>query len=167
MSPNLRPAVRPHQSDSDQTHREQSQLSRIYRFRTLSERVTNDGLEGCRELLLHTTTTLERHMQLLMDQLMTKSKTTMISEDEVADLARLREEWNTTRQSLHICSEAENRIKENVSLIDNYAKGDETVQFLVSTSDKTIHGKNRDESLQQLSRDISSISNTADKFIIK
>lgn len=139
-----------------------------------SERVTNDGLEGCRERLRHTTTTLERHMQLLMDRLMTKSKTTMTSEDEVADLARLREEWNTTRQCLHICSEAENRIKENVSLIDNYAKGDETVQFLVSTSDKTIHGKNRgfgwrlrqvgghlsDESLQQLSRDISSISNT-------
>lgn len=68
--------------------------------------------------------------------------------------------------------QAEDHLKETISVIDNYATRDDTVQFLVSTSDKTIHGKNRgygfrirqvgghlsDESVQQLSRDISRIS---------
>jgi hypothetical protein len=111
-------------------------------------------------------------MQDLIDRLMIKSKTKMTSDEEVADLARLGEEWSTARQCLNICSEAEYRLKENITTIENYATGDEAVQFLVSTSGKTIHGKNRgfgwrprqvgghlsDESLQQLSRDISAIS---------
>jgi hypothetical protein len=111
-------------------------------------------------------------MQDLIDRLLTKSKKAMSSEEEIADLARLREEWETARQCIDICSKADTHLKENASTIENYATGDETIQFLVSTDGKTVHGKNQgfgwrtrqvgghfsDTSLQQLSRDISSIS---------
>ncbi|GKT48505.1 uncharacterized protein ColSpa_08686 [Colletotrichum spaethianum] len=136
------------------------------------DRVTNDGLQACKERLAQTIANLEKHMQQLMDRLIEKSAAKMNSEHEVAQLATLREEWDTARQCLSICSSAENHVKENISIIDNYATGDDTVQFLVSTNGKTIHGKNRgygsmmrqvgghlsDASLQQMSRDISRIS---------
>lgn len=95
----------------------------------------------------------------------------MTSKEEHADLVRLREEWETTRQCVDICSKADIHLKENISTIDNYAT-DDAIQFMVSTDRKTIHGKNRglgwrtrqvgghlsNVSLQQLSRDMSSIS---------
>jgi hypothetical protein len=109
-------------------------------------------------------------MKDLMDRLLTKSKTAK-SEEEFADLARLRDEWETTRQCMDICSRADNHLRENVTTIDNYATGD-AVQFMVSTSGKVIHGKNRglgwrsrqvggylsDVSVQQLSRDMTGIN---------
>lgn len=135
------------------------------------ERVTNEGLQECKKSLLLTAAKLEKHMQDLMDQLVTKLKTTMTSKEDVADLARLRDEWETARQCVDICSKADNHLKENISNIDNYATGD-AVQFLVSTDGKIIHGKNRglgwrtrqvgghlnDTSVQQLSRDLTSIN---------
>lgn len=137
----------------------------------LPGRVTGEGLQQCKISLDHTTARLERHMQDLVDRWMAKSKTAM-TQDEIADFTRLQEEWKTARQCIDICSKADYHLRENISIIDNHASGDETVQFLVSTKDKTIHGKNRgygfrirqvgghlsDESLQQLSRDISRIS---------
>jgi len=92
----------------------------------------------------------------------------MTSEEDLAELVRLQEEWETTRQSREICSKAEMHLKENISTIDNYATGD-AIQFMVSTDGNIIHGKNRglgwrtrqvgghlsDLSVQQLSRDMS------------
>ena len=135
------------------------------------ERVTNVSLQECKNSLILTAAKLERHMQVLMDRLVTKSKTVMTSKEDVADLARLREEWETARQCIDICSRADTHLKENITTIDNYATGD-AVQFMVSTDGKTIHGKNRglgwrtrqvgghlsDFSLQQLSRDMKSVS---------
>jgi hypothetical protein len=132
-----------------------------------SEQITKDGLQECRTRLSATSAKLEAHMDELVGRLVDKSKTAAASEDDTANLARMREEWVTVRQSLHICSDAENRLKENISIIDNYATGDRTIQFLVSTSNKTIHGKNRgfglemrqvgghlnDDSVQRLSQD--------------
>jgi hypothetical protein len=106
------------------------------------ERVTNEGLQECKNNLTLTAARLENHMKDIMGRMVTKSKTAMTSEDEVAELARLQEEWETVRQSMNICSKAENHLKENVSTIDNYATGD-AVQFMVSTNGKIIHGKNR------------------------
>lgn len=139
------------------------------------EIVTNAGLQECKNNLALTTAKLEKHMQDLMDRLVTKSKVLMTSEEAVADLTRLRDTWETARQCMDICSKADNHLKESISVIDNYATGD-AVQFMISTSGKTIHGKNRglgwrsrqvgghlsDISLQQLSRDMtsSSIRNT-------
>ena len=139
---------------------------------SLPERVTKEGLQECQDNLRITAAKLEKYMHDIIDRLMTKSRTTMTSEEEVADLARLREEWETARQSLDIYSKADNHLKQNISIIENYATGDETIQFLVSTNGKTIHGKNRgfgskqrqlgghlsDLSLQQISRDISHMS---------
>jgi hypothetical protein len=137
---------------------------------TISERLTINGLQECKNSLALTAAKLERHMGDLIDRLVTKSKTATTSEEEFADLARLREEWNTTRQCMDICSKADIHLKENVSKIDNYATGD-AVQFMVSTDGKTIHGTNRglgwrsrqvgghlsDVTVQLLSRDFSSI----------
>ena len=142
----------------------------------IPETITNAGLQECKNSLALTAARLESYMKDIMDRLVTKSKTAMTSEDEVADLARLREEWVTARQCMDICSKADNHLKENVSNIDNYATGD-AIQFMVSTNGKIIHGRNKglgwrtrqvggylsDSSVVHLSRDMSSTSfqNTA------
>ena len=138
----------------------------------LPERLTIAGLQECKNSLALTAAKLEGYMKDLIDRLVTKSKTAMTSEEELADLVRLREEWETARQCIDICSKANIHLKENISTIDNYATGD-AVQFMVSTDGNIIHGKNKglgwrtrqvgghlsDVSLQQLSRDMSSGSN--------
>jgi hypothetical protein len=136
----------------------------------LPERLTTEGLQECKNSLALTAAKLEGYMKDLIDRLVTKSRTAMTSEEELADLIRLRDEWETARQSIGICSKADIHLKENISIIDNYATGD-AVQFMVSTDGRVIHGKNRglgwrtrqvgghlsDVSLQQLSRDLSSL----------
>ncbi|KAK1673683.1 hypothetical protein BDP55DRAFT_695372 [Colletotrichum godetiae] len=91
----------------------------------------------------HTVADVEKHMQQLMDRLIVRSSTQMSLEHDVAQLTRLREGWTTAGQCLDICSQAESHVEEDFSIIDNYATGDDTVQFLVSTTGKTIYGKNR------------------------
>ena len=134
------------------------------------ERVTAEGLQECRKSLNLTMAKLESYMRDRMDRLVTKSKTMMTSEEDFADLVKLQEEWETTRQSREICAKAEVHLQENVSTIDNYATGD-AIQFMVSTDGNIIRGKNRgvgwrtrqvgghlsDISVQQLSRDMSSV----------
>ncbi|KAE8381497.1 hypothetical protein BDV26DRAFT_278708 [Aspergillus bertholletiae] len=135
------------------------------------ERVTNDGLQDCKDKLAVTIARLEKHMHDLMDRLLVKSKAAMTSEEETTELKRLREEWETAHQCMDICSKADTHLKENISNIDNYATGD-ALQFMVSTNGKTINGTNRglgwrtrqvgghlsDESVQQLSRDMTNIN---------
>ena len=130
---------------------------------TSPEKITNEGLQECKRSLAGTALKLEGYEKLLFDRLMEKSKTAIASEDERADLARLRDEWEATRQGIEICSKAHDHLKESASTIDNYATGD-AVQFMVSTNQKTIHGTNRglgwrtrqvgghlsDDSLQQI-----------------
>lgn len=135
-----------------------------------SEIVTDEGLRECKRNLNTTTATLEKHMRDLTDRLLTNSRHAM-TPDEHRDLIRLRDEWDTARQCMDICSKADDRLKESISTIENYATGD-AVQFMVSTDGKTIHGKNQglgwrtrqvgghlsDASVQQLSRDIATIN---------
>ena len=109
---------------------------------TLPQKITNDGLQECKESLARTALKLEGYEKELFNRLMDKSKTAVTSEEERADLARLRDEWEATRQGMEICSKANDHLKDSVSTIDNYATGD-AVQFMVSTKDKTIHGTNR------------------------
>ncbi|KAH7398112.1 hypothetical protein BKA64DRAFT_673566 [Cadophora sp. MPI-SDFR-AT-0126] len=137
---------------------------------TFPERLTTVGLQECKTSLHIATAKLEGYMKSRIHQLVTKSKMAMISEEDLADLLRLQEEWETTCQSREICSKAEIHLKENTSVIDNYATGD-AVQFMVSTNGNILHGTNRgvgwrtrqvgghlsDLSVQQLSRDMSSI----------
>ena len=137
---------------------------------TSSERITNEGLQECKKSLARTALKLEGHEKQLFNRLMDRSKAA-ISEEERADFGRLQDELAATRQGIDICSQAHDHLKDNVSTIDNYATGD-AVQFMVSTKEKTIHGKNRglgwrtrqvgghisDESLQQISRSLASIT---------
>ena len=137
----------------------------------LSERITNEGLQECKNSLARTALKLEGYEKQLFGRLMDRSKTANISEEERADITRLRDELAATRQGMDICSRAHDHLKDEVSTIDNYATGD-AVQFMVSTSEKTIHGKNRglgwrtrqvgghisDESLQQIARSLASIT---------
>ena len=138
---------------------------------TFPTMITNVGLQECRNSLDLTGKKLERHLQDLIDRLVTKSNAAITSSEDAADLVRLSDEWKTTPQCLEICSRADHHLKENVSVIDIYATGD-AVQFMVSTNDKIVHGKNRglgwrtrqvgghldNISLQQLSRHIMTIN---------
>lgn len=138
---------------------------------TIPETLTIIGLQECKNSLALTTAKLEKHMKDIMDRLVIKSKAATTSEEELADLTRLRDEWETARQCMDICSKAGTHLKENISTIDNYATGD-AVQFMVSTNDQIIHGRNRglgwrtrqvgghlsDVTLQHLSRNFSGIS---------
>jgi len=106
------------------------------------ESVMTEGLRECRDSLHTTSAKLEQHMKDLMQRMLAKSGIMMASPDDLADLARLQEEWETARQCMNICAKADGHLKENVTVIDNYATGD-AIQFMVSTDGKTIHGKNR------------------------
>jgi hypothetical protein len=138
---------------------------------TLAERLTTEDLQECKNSLNLTTAKLESYMKDRINRLVTKSKTAMTFEEDLADLVRLQEEWETTCQSREICSKAEMHLKENISTIDNFAIGD-AIQFMVSTDGNIIHGKIgglrwrtrqvgghlSNVSLQQLSQDMSRIT---------
>jgi len=138
---------------------------------SVSERLTTDGLKECKDSLALTAAKLEKHMRDLIDLFVAKSKAAKISNEELADLARLRDEWETARQCMDICSKADIHLKENISTIENYATGD-AVQFMVSTDGNIINGKNQglgwrtrqfgghlsDASLQKISHDFSILS---------
>ncbi|KAJ4992430.1 hypothetical protein SVAN01_02139 [Stagonosporopsis vannaccii] len=132
----------------------------------IPEKITSEGIEECRMSMAQTAARLESHMQETLDRLLSNSGATMTQEDTTY-LARLREEWATARKCRDICALADQNLKENISIIDNHATGNKAVQFLVSNSQKTIHGKNRgygdhikqlgghlsDESIQKVSGD--------------
>lgn len=134
------------------------------------EWVTNEGLQECKNSLAATATKLEKHMRDVMDRLLAKSRTAISSDEDAQDLSRLRDEWETARQCLDICSRADRHLKENVSVIENHGTGD-SLQFMVSANGKVLHGKNQglgwrntqvggymsNESIQQLSRDLATI----------
>lgn len=113
----------------------------------LPEKITSDGMQECRVSMEQTTARLEKHMQDVLDRIVAKSNRAT-TQDDTAFLAKLQEEWTTARQCRDICFKADQHLKENISVIDNHATGDETVQFLVSSSQKTIHGKNRGYGVQ-------------------
>lgn len=110
-------------------------------------------------------------MKDLIDRLETKFKAVTTSEEDLADLVRLREQWDVSRQCLEICTKAQMHMKEETSNIDNYVTAD-AVQLFVLTDGKAICGRNRglgwrtkalrghlsDSAVQQISRDILSIT---------
>ncbi|KAJ8113657.1 hypothetical protein OPT61_g4265 [Boeremia exigua] len=132
----------------------------------IPEKITSDGIQECQVSMEQTAARLEGHMQEVLDRMISNSDATMAQED-IRYLERLREEWETARKCRDICFQANQRLNENISVIDNYATGNKAVQFLVSSNQKTIHGKNRgygdhirqvgghlsDQSIQKLSGD--------------
>ena len=138
---------------------------------SLSGMMVDGGLEECKESLARTALRLEGCEKQVFARLLDKFKTASPSEEDRVDLERLREEWQATRQGMEICSKAHDCLKDSVSTIDNYATGD-GIQFLVSTGEKTVHGRNRglgwrirqigghmkDETLREIARTLSSIT---------
>ncbi|KAM5456901.1 hypothetical protein MaudCBS49596_001143 [Microsporum audouinii] len=145
---------------------------------SVPEKAMNDCLQDCKNSIRLTTARLEGHMRDLMDRLLAKSRTGMTSGEDTADLERLRDEWETTRQMMEIWSKAESHLNENIGKFENHATGD-AVQFMVSTNGKTMHGMNRglgwrtrqvggyisDDAVIQISRDMASfnLQNTGTK----
>lgn len=133
--------------------------------------ITRGGLQNCRESLAKTARRLQGYEAKLFASLIDRSKTVIASDEDRADLARLRDEWEATRQSIDICDRASEHLSDNVNTIDNYATGD-AVQFMVSTNVKTIHGTNRglgwrtsqvgghvgDEALKEIARSLSGLA---------
>ncbi|KIX10436.1 uncharacterized protein Z518_01518 [Rhinocladiella mackenziei CBS 650.93] len=109
---------------------------------SLPQKVADEGFQGCVDSLSRATSKLEEHERQLFDRLIEKSKTALFSEDDRTDIARLRDEWLTTRHHLNIWSTAQSHLRDKVSTIENYAKGD-AIQIMASTGEKTIHGKNQ------------------------
>lgn len=108
---------------------------------TPSRRLTIEDLQESKNSLTLNRETLERHMRDVLDRLETKFKSATASEEDRTDLARLREEWDVTRQCLVICTRAHMHMTENIDdNIDDYATGD-AVAFMASTD--SIHSSNR------------------------
>ena len=138
---------------------------------SVPDTVINEGLQNCRDNLVVTAGKLERHMKDIVDRMVAKTRSTTTSEDDATNLTRLHEEWETTRQCIDICAKANSHMKDNISVIENYATGD-AVQFMVSTDGKTLHGTNRgygwrtrqlgghlkDETIVQVSRDMATLN---------
>jgi hypothetical protein len=147
----------PKSSDSPSGHMDPS---------AVPEKLTMEGLQECKKSLMLTAARLESHLKARINRLVTKLKGSTAPEDDLADISRLQEEWDTARQCIDICSKADSNLKESISSFENYATGD-AIQFMVSTNNKTIHGTNRglgwrtrqvgghlsDDTVQQLSRD--------------
>lgn len=133
-------------------------------------KITNDGLEECKESLARMAAKLAGHEKLLFGRLADKMNSVGTSAADLTDFARLRDEWESTRQSMDILSAAGKHLEKNTSIIENHATGD-AVQIMVSTNGKTLHGTNRglgwrsrqvggylsDQTVRQISRDMSSI----------
>jgi hypothetical protein len=136
---------------------------------SLPERVINDGLVGCKNSLAVASAKLEEHMRDVMARWVTKSRIAMTSKEDVEDLLRLQDEWETARQCREICFSAGSHLNENINVIENNATGN-AFQVMVTTNGKTLHGKNQgtgwiarqiggdlsDTSVQQISRDMAS-----------
>jgi hypothetical protein len=138
---------------------------------SIPEKITNEGLQECKDSLARVAQELASHEKQLFDRLMGKLDTASASQETAADIARLREEWDSTRKSIDILSKAGNHLEKNISIIENHATGD-AVQIMVSANGKTLHGTNRglgwrtrqiggyldNETVRQISRDMASIS---------
>jgi hypothetical protein len=138
---------------------------------SIPEKITNEGLQECKDSLARAAQELASHEKQLFDRLMSKLDTASASQETAADISRLREEWESTRKSMDILSKAGNHLEKNISIIENHATGD-AVQIMVSANGKTLHGTNRglgwrtrqiggyldNETVRQISRDMATIS---------
>jgi hypothetical protein len=77
----------------------------------------------------------------LSDQLLGKLTTVVTSPEDVANLARLRDEWEVAHQNMAIVSRFRDHLKDSTT-IENNGTGNAT-QYIVSDNGKTIHGINR------------------------
>ncbi len=148
---------------------------------SMSERITNDGLQECKESLARMASKLASHEKQLFNHLVDKMNDASGSPTAAADMARLRDEWESAQQSMDLLRSASSQLEKSVSVIENHATGD-AIQFMVSTKGQVLHGSNRglgwrtrqvggyldDETVKQISKDMNNVSfrtaNNAEQF---
>ena len=108
---------------------------------SVPEQITSKGLQDCKNSLSWMTKEIQAHEEKLFRRLMAKMNMND-SETETAEMARLKDEWESTREQMNILSKASQHLESSVSVIENHATGD-AVQFMVSTNGKALHGTNR------------------------
>ena len=109
---------------------------------SIPEKITNEGLQECKESLARMARELASHEKQLFDRLMSKLDTASAFQETAGNIVRLREEWESTRKSMDILSKAGNHLEKSISTIENHATGD-AVQIMVSANGKTLHCTNR------------------------
>jgi hypothetical protein len=141
----------------------------VVTFRGLlsARQTTADTIKTCKEKLSVTTTQLEQHLQDLNNRLQKfSSQSPTQSKEAVDEQDRMKEEMQSIKQCLVICSQAVKQA-ERINDYEDISMADDGQQVVVSTigdliSAKRVTAGNRsfqwlgqmsDESLQQLSRD--------------
>jgi hypothetical protein len=133
--------------------------------------VTNKSLQECKSILALTAARLEKHLQDTTTRLLSQSNTTTSSNNDERDLARLQDVCITARRCLDICSKADSHLKDNANVIEDSRPG-EGSKIMVTTHDELFQTKARayswrtrqldgrlsDETVQRLSRDITTIN---------
>jgi hypothetical protein len=107
-----------------------------------SKSVTEDGLKKCEENLNQVIQQLQHREKMLFERLLDRTTTLITSDGEKEELLGLRGEWEAFRTGKDICLQAQSHLQDSVSTIENFGAGD-AVQFMVSTTNKTIRGVNR------------------------
>ncbi|MCJ1476205.1 hypothetical protein MMC13_004871 [Lambiella insularis] len=132
-----------------------------------SQKITSESFQECKKSHAAAVVKLEKHALDLVNDIMRNTTTENSSEDNIADFAKLREEWESTREFIEICSAANKHLKEDITVLNNSGPGD-AIQVVVSTEGKVIQGNNQgtgwrawqvgghfdNESFQQISRDL-------------
>ncbi|KXJ87491.1 hypothetical protein Micbo1qcDRAFT_236373 [Microdochium bolleyi] len=139
--------------------------------RPSSEALFGEGLSGCLHHMRFTLAQLENNRQRIQQGMGANPKAKLSAEDEAAS-ERLQTEARTLRNCLDFCSNVDEVLESQMSNIENYADGDDIIQYMVSTDGKPLLGKNKgsgkrlkqagghlsDGSFQQMSQDFKEIS---------
>ncbi|KAF4964632.1 hypothetical protein FSARC_7474 [Fusarium sarcochroum] len=135
-----------------------------------SSMLIGEGLDGCKEYLGFALERLKRHRQKTTERIDAGSPTARASDNKVL-LDNLNEEADILGRSLNLLSNIDTYLEEKISNIEKHSEGDDTIQFMVSTDDKPLHGRNhgvglrlkqasghfKEQSLQQIPQDFATV----------
>lgn len=140
---------------------------------TSPQQVVSDTFKACRDNLANGTARLERRLQDINNRLQNLSLQPLdVSDERVTEQNQLQEEREYIKQGLDICAEASNQANQkHTNVWEDISTGDDVREFLVSTvgdlisarritlgsGSVLVSGQMSDNSLQQLSQDLSNI----------
>ncbi|CZR49946.1 uncharacterized protein FPRO_16150 [Fusarium proliferatum ET1] len=139
--------------------------------RPTSRMVVSEGLGGSKDYIGFALERLMRHRQKVSERVGACSPAAASPDDKLL-FDNLNDEAEAVRHSLNLCSNTDTYLEEKISNIENHAEGDDTIQFMVSKDGKPLNGKKhgigsrlkqagghfKEESLQQISQDFTTIS---------
>lgn len=114
----------------------ESDLSSTY------DSLNGEGLEEFQHSLFVMAKKLKQHEKELFDRLLSKMRASAASSKDTDEIERLRDEWESTHQSMEIMERAGQKLDETVSVIENHGTGD-TLQFMVSATGQPLRGINK------------------------